>query len=76
MTMHESTRATDESRLEAKLVVEVVARYAESQDTSVADWAIGLALRSLAGGASASEACRQGRRVIDRWTRLELGDVS
>ncbi|MEY2424907.1 MAG: hypothetical protein QOI61_479 [Actinomycetota bacterium] len=61
---------------EAQLVEDVVGRHAEAHDSAVADWAVGLALRSLAAGASLTDACREGRRVIDRWTRLESGKVT
>ena len=60
--------------VETELVADVVGRFAASRrpgDQAVAEWAVNLALNSLRNGASASHACKQGRRVIERWTRLE-----
>lgn len=70
----EAVRMPPGSGAEAQLVSDVVGRFAHSRrpgDLAIAEWAVGLALNSLRNGASASHACKQGRRVIERWTRLE-----
>ena len=59
---------------EQGLVADVVGRFAETSfpgDKAVAEWALMLALRSLKSGASLNDSCRYGRRLIDRWARLE-----
>lgn len=38
-------------------------------EANAADRAVAAALRASAGGASASEACREGRRLLDCWAR-------
>jgi len=63
-----------EHTVEAQLVADVVGRFANNRrpgDRAIAEWAVNLALNSLRSGSSASHACKQGRRVIERWTRLE-----
>jgi hypothetical protein len=65
---------TNDLLVETGLVTSVVRRYADAKvvsDPTIVRWATDLALRSLEGGASVSDACREGRRVVDRWLRLE-----
>lgn len=54
------------------VVAETVRRWAEdafAEVPFVADAAVAAAVRALAGGASVSEACREGRRRIDSCRR-------
>jgi len=66
--------ATNDALAETVLIANVVRAYASKRlvaDTTIIGWATDLGLRSLNGGASVSDACREGRRVIDRWMRLQ-----
>jgi hypothetical protein len=63
---------------EQGLVADVVGRFAETSfpgDQAISEWARRLALRSLGGGASINQSCGYGRRLIDRWGRLESANA-